>query len=140
MFYFYLFQTQVDNHYKFGYTERPFHLRLNEYKGLNTPKVVYLTLYSKFNLEDIFKDYLKDNGIDIIVGNEYFKYEEDMFSFVKEFLIFYSNFNIEDYEETIVNDKYYCELCSKQCRNKSHYDYHLGSKEHMITLRSKCNV
>ena len=76
---FYLFQTQVNNIYKFGMTKQNLSIkRLNDYYGLNIPKKV-ITVYSVangFEEEQKFKSFLNDHNVKISFGKEFFEYND----------------------------------------------------------------
>ena len=87
---FYLFQTQVDNIYKFGTTKYDLSIqRLKQYCGLNSPKKI-ITIYSVvngFDEESSFKSFLQEYGVKIIFGNDFFEYNEDIESLLMNYKV-----------------------------------------------------
>ena len=79
---FYLFQTQVDNIYKFGMTSRMLKLRIKEYTGLNKPKSEILNFVCNncYVMEDAFKIFLQTNKIRINknLGKEFFTFDTNI--------------------------------------------------------------
>ena len=78
---FYIFETQVKNHYKYGMTKQsnPYN-RINQYSGLNKCSKL-ITMYSVQNgreEECKFFNFLNIKNIHIFSGKEFFYYENDI--------------------------------------------------------------
>ena len=85
---FYIFETMIKNHYKYGMTDKPNpYNRIKQYSGLNKCNKL-ITMYSVVNgrcEEDEFKKFLNILNIHIFSGKEFFYYDKEINNLLKQF-------------------------------------------------------
>jgi hypothetical protein len=151
---FYLLQMLYDNLFKFGMCRDIFEKRLAGYSGLNTPEKV-ITNYKieqGFLEEHYFKEFLRSKNIDIVIGNEYFRYMGDIEMLLLEFLFIFDRDSCrtrdqkkkqvvdENNRKHIIKQKsmgkiFHCNICQYSTDIKGNIPQHKRGRKHLDRIK-----